>query len=105
MTTTIRQYTSALLLAASAIVPFTGRAAEAEEFLLGATVHFTQDKGILDVNLKLARDCNLNAIREDLPWKLAERRRGIVTAPSLFRRIADTARANGLPVQIGRAHV
>ena len=97
MTTTIRQYTSALLLAA-AIVPFTGRAAEAEEFLLGATVHFTQDKGILDVNLKLARDCNLNAIREDLPWKLAERRRGIVTAPSLFRRIADTARANGLPV-------
>lgn len=97
MTTTIRQYTSALLLAA-AIVPFMIGAAEAEEFLLGATVHFTQDKGILDVNLKLARDCNLNAIREDLPWKLAERRRGIVTAPSLFRRIADTARANGLPV-------
>ena len=63
MTTTIRQYTSALLLAA-AIVPFMIGAAEAEEFLLGATVHFTQDKGILDVNLKLARDCNLNAIRE-----------------------------------------
>ena len=39
MTTTIRQYTSALLLAA-AIVPFMIGAAEAEEFLLGAAGAF-----------------------------------------------------------------
>lgn len=83
---------------AVAAAPFCVRAEEPEEFLLGATVHFTQDKGMLEVDPALARACGLNTIREDLPWKLAERRRAAVAVPDLFRRIAGAAEENGLPV-------
>lgn len=78
-------------------------AAEAEKdapkFLIGTATHFAPGRGSVEANLDLIREFGLGSIRDDMPWKMVERRRGRLAAPRVFHEFVDAAVKRGLKLQ------
>lgn len=72
------------------------REKDSPEFLIGTTTHFAPGRGSVEANLDLIREFGLGSIRDDMPWKMVERRRGRLAAPRLFHEFVDAAVKRGL---------
>lgn len=67
-------------------------------FLVGVCTHFSQGKGVVDMNLKNISRAGINAIRDEVPWGAIEREKGTLDMPEQFDTYVRQAAARGLDV-------
>jgi hypothetical protein len=53
-------------------------------FDLGMCTHFSQQKGIIDLNLQSMKDAGISAIRDEAAWSALERTKGVFSMPERF---------------------
>ena len=47
-----------------------------ERFCVGVCTHFSQDKGIVEMNLQSIKNAGITAIRDETTWSAVERQKG-----------------------------
>ena len=67
--------------------------AQTDRFLVGACTHFSQGKGVVELNLASLQRAGIRSIRDEVPWGAIEREKGKLVMPERFdtyvRRAAD----------------
>ncbi|MBN1359375.1 MAG: cellulase family glycosylhydrolase [Sedimentisphaerales bacterium] len=74
------------------------QAAGSPRFLLGVCTHFSQGKGVVEMNLTNISRAGINAIRDEVPWGALEREKGRLEMPVQFDAYVRRAAAKGLNV-------
>lgn len=67
-------------------------------FVVGACTHFSQGKGILDLNLDKIRRAGIASIRDEVGWGAVEREKGKLAMPEPFDAYVRRAAESGLSV-------
>jgi hypothetical protein len=70
----------------------------ARPFVVGACTHFSQGKGILDLNLDKIRRAGIASIRDEVGWGAVERQKGQLVMPEQFDAYVRKAAAGGMSV-------
>lgn len=90
-----RHVTAHVLLLASIVWPMAACPAPAQQpssrpdiepdhFLVGACTHFSQGKGIVEMNLDSIRRAGIDSIRDEVSWGAVEREKGRLVMPERF---------------------
>jgi hypothetical protein len=74
-----------------------GQARE-EVFAVGACTHFSQGKGVVEMNLESIRRAGIGAIRDEVGWGGLERSKGSLEMPRRYDQYVRRAAAAGLEV-------
>lgn len=75
-----------------------GPVIEPWRFQVGACTHFSQGKGILELNLDSLKSAGIGAIRDEVPWGAVEREKGRLEMPDAFDTYVRRAAARRLNV-------
>ncbi len=67
-------------------------------FLVGACTHFSQGKGVVELNLNSIRQAGIDSIRDEAPWGALEQERGRLVMPERFDTYVRTAADRGVNV-------
>jgi len=67
-------------------------------FLVGACTHFSQGKGIVEMNLNSLKGAGIEAIRDEVGWGSIEREKGKLVMPERFDTYVRRAGVRGLDV-------
>jgi polysaccharide biosynthesis protein PslG len=67
-------------------------------FQVGACTHFSQGKGIVEMNLDSIKGAGIDAIRDEVAWGAIEREKGKLVMPERFDTYVRRASARGLHV-------
>jgi len=70
----------------------------AKSFCVGVCTHFSQDKGIVDMNLQSIKNADICAIRDEATWSSLEREKGRLFMPERINHYVRRASAAGLDV-------
>ncbi len=65
---------------------------------MGVCTHFSQGKGVVEMNLKNISRAGINAIRDEVPWGAVEREKGTLEMPGRFDTCVRQAAHRGLNV-------
>jgi hypothetical protein len=76
----------------------TGKSAEG--FYVGVCTHFSQDKGIVEMNIESMKNAGIGAIRDEATWSSLEREKGKLVMPELINKYVRQASADGLDVML-----
>ncbi len=68
------------------------------EFHVGACTHFSQGKGVVELNLNSIQRTGIDAIRDEVGWGSIEREKGRLEMPERFNAYVRQAAAKGLNV-------
>ena len=71
-----------------------------EDFNVGVCTHFSQDKGIIDMNIRSMKNAGIGAIRDEVTWSSLERQKGILIMPERHTKYVRSASAAGLDVML-----
>ena len=71
---------------------------QARPFTVGACTHFSQGKGILDLNLDRIKRAGIASIRDEVGWGAVEREKGKLAMPEQFDTYVRRAAAQGVNV-------
>ncbi|UCD51194.1 MAG: cellulase family glycosylhydrolase [Phycisphaerales bacterium] len=71
---------------------------ETPSFLVGACTHFSQGKGIVELNIDSIKGAGIDAIRDEVGWGSIEREKGQLVMPERFDKYVRQAAAQGLHV-------
>jgi len=75
------------------------RAAASEgAFFVGACTHFSQGKGVIELNLDSIRQAGIDSIRDEVAWGAVEQEKGKLVMPERFDTYVRTAAARGVNV-------
>ncbi|MCX5644964.1 MAG: cellulase family glycosylhydrolase [Phycisphaerae bacterium] len=74
------------------------RASQERAFIVGACTHFSQGKGILDLNLDRIKRAGISSIRDEVGWGAVEREKGKLAMPEQFDPYVRRAAAQGVDV-------
>ncbi len=70
----------------------------ADRFIVGACTHFSQNKGVLELNLQSIRQAGIRSIRDEVGWAALERERGKLEMPERFDHYVRRAAFDGVNV-------
>jgi len=85
-----------LALAAAVLCAPAVRSQTAPIFRVGVCTHFSQNKGLLPVNLSLIREAGATSIRDEAPWRSLEREKGRLAMLPMYEEYVDAAVRAGL---------
>ncbi|UCG47374.1 MAG: hypothetical protein JSU94_18015 [Phycisphaerales bacterium] len=71
-----------------------------EVFHVGACTHFSQGKGVLEMNLQSIRGAGIKAIRDEVSWGGVERTKGKLEMPRRYDEYVRRAAAVGIDVML-----
>jgi hypothetical protein len=71
-----------------------------EDFQVGVCTHFSQDKGIVQMNIESMRNAGIGAIRDEATWSSLERQKGRLVMPERYSQYVRCASAAGLDVML-----
>lgn len=72
----------------------------AKGFYVGVCTHFSQGKGILEMNIESMRNAGIGAIRDEATWSALERQKGKLVMPERLNHYVRYASAAGLDVML-----
>ncbi|MFH1883168.1 MAG: cellulase family glycosylhydrolase [Planctomycetota bacterium] len=72
----------------------------AKGFYVGVCTHFSQDKGIVEMNIESMRNAGIGAIRDEATWSSLEREKGRLIIPERYTHYVRSASAAGLDVML-----
>jgi len=72
----------------------------AEDFNVGVCTHFSQGKGIIEMNIWSMKNAGIGAIRDEATWSSLERQKGILVMPQRYNHYVRSASAAGLDVML-----
>jgi hypothetical protein len=72
--------------------------AQAAHFLVGACTHFSQGKGVVELNLDSIGQAGIDSIRDEVAWGAVEQEKGKLVMPERFDTYVRTAAARGVNV-------
>jgi hypothetical protein len=72
--------------------------AQTARFLVGACTHFSQGKGVVELNLDSIRQAGIDSIRDEAPWGALEQEKGRLVMPERFDTYVRTAADRGVNV-------
>ena len=84
--------------AAFAVSPAMAKAGR--HFYVGACTHFSQGKGIVDMNLESITNAGITSIRDEVGWSGIERQKGKLVMPERLDHYVRRAAAAGLDVML-----
>jgi len=73
---------------------------KAQGFYVGVCTHFSQDKGIVEMNIESMRNAGIGAIRDEATWSSLEREKGKLIMPERYNHYVRQAGAAGLDVML-----
>jgi hypothetical protein len=73
---------------------------KAEDFNVGVCTHFSQDKGIVDLNIRSMKNAGIGTIRDEATWSSIERQKGRLVMPQRHNDYVRSASAAGLDVML-----
>ncbi len=73
---------------------------KAEDFNVGICTHFSQDKGIVELNIRSMKNAGIGAIRDEATWSSIERQKGRLIMPQRCNDYVRSASAAGLDVML-----
>jgi hypothetical protein len=73
---------------------------KANSFYVGVCTHFSQDKGIVEMNIESMRNAGIAAIRDEATWSSLEREKGRLVMPERINHYVRRASAAGLNVML-----
>ncbi|OHB68829.1 MAG: hypothetical protein A2Y77_11700 [Planctomycetes bacterium RBG_13_62_9] len=71
---------------------------QAQDFIVGACTHFSQGKGVVDLNLERIRRAGIASIRDEVGWGAVEREKGNLVMPERFETYVRRAAPQGVSV-------
>ena len=74
------------------------RGKASKRFNVGVCTHFSQDKGIVEMNIESMRNAGIGAIRDEATWSSLEREKGRLVMPERINHYVRRASAAGLDV-------
>ena len=69
-------------------------------FNVGVCTHFSQDKGIVQMNIESMRNAGIGAIRDEATWSSLERQKGRLVMRERYTHYVHSASAAGLDVML-----
>jgi len=69
-------------------------------FNVGVCTHFSQDKGIVEMNIESMKNAGIGAIRDEATWSSLEREKGRLVMPERINQYVRRASAAGLDVML-----
>ncbi len=69
-------------------------------FYVGVCTHFSQDKGIVEMNIESMKNAGIGAIRDEATWSSLEREKGRLVMPERYNHYVRRASAAGLDVML-----
>jgi len=72
----------------------------AKGFYVGVCTHFSQDKGIVEMNVQSMINAGIGAIRDEATWSSLEREKGRLVMPERYTQYVRRASAAGLDVML-----
>jgi len=72
----------------------------AKGFYVGVCTHFSQDKGIVEMNIESMKNAGIGAIRDEATWSSLEREKGRLVMPERYNQYVRRASAAGLDVML-----
>jgi len=94
-------FVAAFLIPATVIAAEAGQESarsEADRFLVGACTHFSQGKGIVEMNLDSIRRAGIDSIRDEVGWGSVERQKGRLVMPEPYDTYVRRAAQKGVEV-------
>jgi len=88
----------ALVAASLSIASGAQPALDRQPFLVGACTHFSQGKGMVELNIDSIKGAGIDAIRDEVGWGSIEREKGKLLMPERFDTYVRRASARGLEV-------
>ena len=73
---------------------------KAEDFHVGVCTHFSQGKGIVELNIRSMKNAGIGAIRDEATWSSLERQKGRLVMPERHNQYVRSASAAGLNVML-----
>ena len=73
---------------------------QAKGFYVGVCTHFSQDKGIVEMNIESMKNAGIGAVRDEATWSSLEREKGKLIMPELINKYVRHASAAGLDVML-----
>lgn len=73
---------------------------KANGFYVGVCTHFSQDKGIVEMNIESMKNAGIGAIRDEATWSSLERAKGRLIMPERYNHYVRWASAAGLDVML-----
>jgi hypothetical protein len=73
---------------------------KAEDFNVGVCTHFSQGKGIVELNIQSMKNAGIGAIRDEATWSSMEREKGTLVMPQRHNDYVRSASAAGLDVML-----
>lgn len=72
----------------------------AKGFYVGVCTHFSQDKGIVEMNIQSMKNAGIGAIRDEATWSSLEREKGRLVMPERYTHYVRRVSAAGLDVML-----
>ncbi len=72
----------------------------AKGFYVGVCTHFSQGKGIVEINIESMKNAGIGAIRDEATWSGLEREKGKLVMPERYNHYVRRASAAGLDVML-----
>jgi len=69
-------------------------------FYVGVCTHFSQDKGVVEMNIESMKNAGIGAIRDEATWSSLEREKGRLVMPQRITQYVRRASAAGLDVML-----
>ncbi len=73
---------------------------KARGFYVGVCTHFSQGKGIIDMNIESMINAGIGAIRDEATWSSLERQKGRLVIPEMINKYVREASSAGLDVML-----
>jgi hypothetical protein len=73
---------------------------KAEVFNVGLCTHFSQGKGIVELNIRSMKNAGIGSIRDEATWSSIERQKGSLVMPQRYNDYVRSASAAGLDVML-----
>jgi hypothetical protein len=73
---------------------------KSEHFLVGVCTHFSQGKGIIEMNIHSMKNAGIGAIRDEATWSSLERQKASLVMPQRYTDYVRSASAAGLNVML-----
>jgi hypothetical protein len=71
-----------------------------EDYNVGVCTHFSQNKGIIELNIQSMKNAGISAIRDEATWSSTERQKGRLVMPERYTQYVRSASAAGLDVML-----
>ena len=71
-----------------------------KSFYVGVCTHFSQNKGIVEMNIRSMKNAGIDAIRDEVGWSAIEREKGKLAMPERLDRYVRSAAEAGLDVML-----